>query len=785
MFSAVWKKCISGGHLLHIVGGIISLFLAALVLSKSSLLHDMRLKNFDLLIEQMPAPLAEPPVVIVDIDQQSLVTLGQWPWPRSRTAELINKIAAARPAVIGLDIVFAEPDGTSPTQFVKNYGAAMPPDVQRYLNGLPDHDQLLAGVLAASPVPVVVGHLFANRADSSSPVFPLRTGSLLLRGPDPTRRLHSFSHADVNLPLLEEAARGSGFFNIIPDQDAITRRLPLLIKTPGELNLYPSLVLAMLQAAAAEGSPALVESNEHGIREVQVGPYRIPTTERGELLINFSRQPPEMDNAIEPNRVSKLFGVLLRNVLSCFVNAMNWLNFLQAPSNSQEKQAEQFRYVSAAAIFAGRSLNELRKAYVLVGTSAPGLFDQVAVPVKMKFFPGVELHGQALNTILTGSFLQRSQWVEGLDILQLLCISLLLIIFLPRIGAAQGFLLAVAAACGSIVFSIWNFRANHLLVDMVTPTLASGLLYTVLTSLNYFTEKRKNAWLYSAFTQYLAPAVVKELVKNKNHLVLSGEERVLSVLFSDIRGFTSMSEKMRPDALCSFLNEYLTPMTAAVMDRRGTVDKFIGDALMAFWNAPLATPGHVRQACECALDMLCELEKLNKDWLRRGLPSIRIGIGIHCGLARVGNMGSRQRFQYTVIGDMVNLASRLEGLTKHYGVDIIVSGAVHETVDVDIGHHFIFRQIDTVRVVGKSEPVAIYQLLNADNCLDRAEEMEMYSSAFDLYSFGNFTAALPLFQALTKLDPSSKLYALHAARCRNLLENPPAHWDWITDMRSK
>jgi adenylate cyclase len=788
-FSAFWKQC-SAEHLLHLVGTAVSLTLTFLVLWNPPLLNDLRLKSFDLLIEQMPAPLADPPVVIVDIDPKSLAEYGQWPWPRRRTAELINRIAAVRPTVIGLDIVFAEPDRTSPNRLADAEGDNMPAAVRSYLRGLTDHDQLLAGVLAASPVPVVVGHLFTNRGAASSKAMP-QSGSFLLRGRDPLSFLHRFHEADVNLPILERAARGSGFFNIVPDVDAISRRLPLLISFKEEL--YPSLTLAMLQAAEG-GAPVIVDSNENGVRMVQVGPYQIPTTMRGEMLVNFSSQPDDatLRNELEdslPKRRSSLLK-LLKRVISWFKaglkKAQDVLPFLQCPGAAQE-QAEPFRYISAADVLSGRaSPSLLRKAYVLVGTSTLGLFDLIAAPVS-ETFPGVEFHGQALNTILTGSFLDRPKWVEGMEIVQLACIGLAMTVLLPRIGSVGGLLLACGAAGGSILFSLWNFRWNHLLVDMVTPTAASGLLFTMLTSFNYFVEERKTSRLRSAFSQYLAPAVVEELVKNQNSLVLSGEERELTILFSDIRGFTSMAEKMRPEALCAFLNEYLTPMTAAVMDRRGTVDKFIGDAVMAFWNAPLTTQSHARHACECALAMLKELESLNHSWLKRGLPTIHIGIGIHCGTARVGNMGSKQRFEYTVIGDTVNLASRLEGLTKLYGADILVSGAVHSALDQSV---FQFRQVDIVRVVGKSEPVEVYQLLGKHRLAehlseDRLEEMRLHSKAFALYNAGNFPAAGQLFQQLHEQQPEDRLYRLYIERCGQLAANPPPNWDGITDMRSK
>ncbi len=737
-----WKKHCGTEQIVRTVGIAASLALTLVSFFNPPLLEELRLKSFDLLLRQRPAPLAKPSVVIVDIDLRSLMQEGQWPWPRNRIAKLISSIAAAQPKVIGLDIVFAEPDRSSPKRLTEDGGAAdMPAAAQDYLNSLPDNDQVLADTLSASPVPVVLGHLFTSQGGIGGHKAAPRSGGMLLKDQDPAPFLHSFPEADTNLPLLEQAAQDSGFFNIIPDKDAIVRRLPLLINFHGEP--YPSLTLSMLRAADGGGSPVAVQSNENGVRMVQTGPHIIPVTQRGEMLVNFSRPAYAGDKSELP-----------------YLSAVDLLdNVLPA-----------------------EKLALLQNAYVIVGSSVPGLFDFIAV-AENDSFPGVEFHAQALNTILTRSFLQRPEWIRGMEIAHLAALGLLLALLLPRTGAVGGGLLVSVAVCGSSVFSVWLLKQYGFLVDMVTPAASSLLIFSGLTSLNYFIKEKEAERIRSAFSQYLSPEVVEELVKNQDSVVLTGEERELTILFSDIRSFTSMAEQMRPEALCAFLNEYLTPMTAAVMNQRGTVDKFIGDAVMAFWNAPLTTPSHALHACECALAMLKELETLNRSWLQRGLPAIRIGIGIHCGMARVGNMGSRQRFEYTVIGDTVNLASRLEGLTKLYGAEILVSGAVRNALE----GRFLFRQVDTVRVVGKHEPVTVFQLLGELNAAaGMAEELLLHNEALDMYSNGDFQGAGRLFSRLAARQPEdNKLYTLYIERCRLLAENPPPHWDGITDLRSK
>jgi adenylate cyclase len=720
----VQKYCI------RILGTGLSVFFVALSLYNPALFHELRLKFFDILMRQMPAQLGETPVVIVDIDSASLAELGQWPWSRHHLATLLENLTAAGPAVIGFDMLFAEPDRSAPQRL--KTGTPLPAAVQDYLASLPDPDLHLAETLAASPVPVILGHIFTQTPNPLSPTLPERSRFILFNNPEPAHFLHRFKAVEANLALFEQAAQGSGFFNIVQDQDAILRHLLLIAQV--DQHIYPSLVLAMVQAAVKVPS-IRIDTGDNGIRSLGLGPYTIPVTRKGELIVNLSGP------------------------------------------------ARTLPYLSAAQVIAAQfDPLSLQGAYVLIGTSAPGLFDLQAVPTD-QHFPGVEFHGHALNTILTGSFLHRPEWIPALEAFIVLLLCLILLVFLPKMQAVQGVLLAMALVAAILLFSWFQFRWNHLLVDVVYPTVTVSCLFTALTFINYFTKEKETRQLRFLFSQYLAPAVVEELVQQHDHVVLNGEERELSILFSDIRNFTCMAEKMPPTALCSFLNEYLTPMTQAIMERRGTVDKFIGDAIMAFWNAPLTTPDHLAQACNCALDMLHELARLNFFWQQRGLPTIRIGLGIHCGVVRVGNMGSQQRFEYTVIGDAVNLASRLEGLTKLYGTDILVSKAVYELL---AGQNFFFRPVDRVRVLGRKEEVSVYQLLGKKGSYTfDIKENQQYTLALGLYDQGNFSSAGLVFRQLTELYPKDRLYALYLERCGHWAEHPPAQWDGITELQNK
>nr|MDU9044050.1 adenylate/guanylate cyclase domain-containing protein [Candidatus Electrothrix aestuarii] len=732
MFSHLRKQCRVSP--LTLIGLLLTLFFLFLGQFPPLLLHELRLKSFDFFLRHSPGPLAEQKVVIIDVDSQSLEELGQWPWPRKHIASLLQKITAAKPAVVGLDMIFAEPDSSSPHLLCHlDTIQKAPAEVQAYLKTLPDHDASLAQVLKQSPAPVILGYVFTNSGTKDTKRRIPRRGSFLLWGEDPLPSLYSFNGVDSSLEMFEQTAQGIGFLNIVPDLDSLLRNVPLVVSYHNEI--YPSLVLSMLQAATEQETITL-ETDSNGVRYVQVGEYQIPTNMNGELIINFS-----------------------------------------GPSRT-------LPYVSAHDILSGNFDPELiRDAYVLVGTSAPGLFDLRAVPTD-RAFPGVELHGHALNTILSKNYIHRPEWAKGAELLYIFTMGILLIMVLSRLEAAKGGLVVLLFSLGMVSFSHWCMHHCRLQLDIVYPLTATWALFTVLTFYNFIIGERKIRRLRSTFSHYLAPEVVRELLQKKDDLVLDGEERELSILFSDIRRFTSMAEKMSPDDLCAFLNEYLTPMTEAIMERRGTVDKFIGDAIMAFWNAPLDTPNHVFHTCECALAMLKELEVLNKAWNSRGLPEVRIGIGIHCGVARVGNMGSQQRFDYTIMGDAVNLASRIEGLTRLYGVDILVSEAVYHILqDSD----FFFRHIDRVRAFGKTTPVTLYQLmgLRSEQSVEKSQELEKYATALELYNAGAFSQAAQAFQNLKAEHPCTLLYEIYNERCQRMAKNIPENWDGITDIQMK
>ncbi|MCI5131773.1 MAG: CHASE2 domain-containing protein, partial [Candidatus Electrothrix sp. EH2] len=439
MFSRLRKR--SGISPFSLTGILLTLFFLLLAQYDPPLLHELRLKSFDFFLRHNPAPLsADHRIIIVDIDSESLEKFGQWPWPRKHIADLLKKITAAGPAVVAFDILFAEPDSSSPHLLAgRDELKNAPATVRKYLQTLPDYDHILAQTLKQSPVPVVLGYFFTNsttkkvqRTQRTKEI--LRQGSVILHGQDPLPFLFSFNGVDSGLEIFQQSVRGIGFLNIIPDQDSILRNIPLVVRYGGEI--YPSMILSVLQAASEEKNIEL-QTDQNGIRAVQTGGYQIPTNMHGELIINFSGP------------------------------------------------ARTLPYVSAQAILSDHfDADMFRDAYVLIGTSAPGLYDIQAVPTD-RAFPGVELHGHALNTILGQKYFQRPEWAKGAELLYICGMSLILITVLSRMEAIKGGLLVLFLSLTMILFSFWCMYHCRLMLDTVYPLAVTWILFTVLTFYNF------------------------------------------------------------------------------------------------------------------------------------------------------------------------------------------------------------------------------------------------------------------------------------------------------------
>ena len=622
-------------------------------------LEELRLRSFDFFQTTSPRDSAVRPVVIVDIDESSLSAFGQWPWPRTILADLLTRLYEWQAAAIAFDVIFPEPDRSSLNEAVKHF-RDLDDDTRGRLLHLPSNDEVFAQAIGRGNV--VLGQAGINAFHPRSLEKPPETAFATV-GPDPSPYLIAFPYILRNLPKLEQAAVGHGLISIRTERDGMVRRVPIVMQA--EDKIVPALTLDLLRVATGS-STIMIRTDESGIQSVAVPGLELPTDRNGRIWVYFG-----------PHDKAR------------FVSAKDVVEGNVAPE-----------------IFAGK--------LVLVGTSAIGLLDVKTTPV-LSAMPGVEVHAQLLEAALTNSLLVAPSYAIVVEMIGALIGGVVLALLAPAASALMLFASAALAAAAFVAASWILFSRYQMLFDATFPLIATLSVYMSMVLMGYFREQLDRRRIRSAFAQYLSPTLVEQLANSPQRLVLGGEERVITVLFSDVRGFTTIAEtyKDNPHGLTTLMNRFLTPLTNAIMARNGTIDKYMGDAVMAFWNAPLDDPAHESDACHAALDMLERVDALNQEREREASTSgtrfvpIKIGIGINTGRCTVGNMGSDLRFQYTVMGDSVNLASRLEGQTKAYGLPILIGSRTAAAV----AEQFALLEIDSIRVKGKTEAEVIYAIV--------------------------------------------------------------------------
>jgi adenylate cyclase len=707
-----------------LTGLAVLLGMAILYIVQPSPIVRLDWKIYDSLLPLRAAPRPSPVPVIVDLDEASLREYGQWPWPRYLVADLLDALNGYGVAAVGLDIMFAEPDRSSPERLRealrRDRGAAL--NLDSLPHSLHDFDRLLMEALRRSPA--VLG--FYGRFDGTSAAQDIPPSVTCIERSSPgaiplERSLPSAKNAVPPLPLLLDTAP-LGFINVAPDEDGIVRKAPLLIRVGSDI--YPSLALRSLMLAMGSNN-LILRSGPYGLESVRVGQLATPVDAQGSVSLPFI-----------------------------------------GPSGT-------YPYISAADVLRKTAPPDaLQGRIVFVGTSAPGLLDIRATPLD-PIYPGVEIHAAVVDAILTGNALGIPPWTPAAQLLSIVASGLIAALAFgfarPRIYLPVAALLPAAAVLISRRFFTEGLFVSPLYSVITVAVMGASLLF-----LRFWHEERQKLILRNAFSRYVSPEIVKRITKLRGNL-FAGEERELSILFTDIRGFTSLSEKLSPQEVVNLLNRYFTPMTALVREHGGTLDKFIGDALMAFWNAPLDVPEHPARAVSAALAMQEKLLTLNGELQAEFGVGVRIGAGVHTGPAYVGNMGSEELVNYTLIGDNVNLASRLEGLCPQYGVGLVVSG---ETM-AGCGEAFAFHYLDTIRVKGKSQPVRVYAPLRREDAAARREEFLAWEEACGLYRSGDFPRAAESLAVLCKRFPEAALYAVYRERAQTLSQNPPEHWDGI------
>jgi adenylate cyclase len=705
--------------------------IAALRVLDPAPVEEIRVRTFDTFQRLDHRVKTARPVTVIDIDERSLSELGQFPWPRTRIADLVTNLTRLGAVVIAFDIMFSEPDRLNPdaaADTIRN----LDEDTRAKLRALPSNDRILADALSSSRV--VLGEsglpFVVSEYDKSLPVTGLAT-----KGEDPTNFMLDFPGLLRNVLVLEAAAAGRGLLTIKPERDGIVRRVPMIAQAQGAI--MPSLSFEMLRVAAG-ASTILVDTDKAGIKSIRVKNFQIPTDNHGQLWVHFARH-------------------------------------------------DQSIYVSAVDVLQGRAPpDKIQGKLVLIGTSATGLYDVKTTPVSPAM-PGVEIHAQVLESALTGAVISQPNYGIVVEFATALLFGLLVIAFAPLFGPIT--LVALGAVFASaLIGTSWYFYTQHrLLIDFTYPLMSTTSIYLTLIFSSFVREQAQRKRIRTAFSQYMSPALVAQLAQSPEKLVLGGEEREMTIMFSDMRGFTSISEtyKSDPQGLTALMNRFLTPLTNAILGRKGTIDKYMGDAIMAFWNAPLDDKEHQLNACEAALDMLARVDELNQAREQEALDGghtyipLNVGVGLNTGTCVVGNMGSDVRFDYSVFGDSVNLASRLEGQSKEYGFPIIVGSKTALAVK----DKFAILELDFIMVKGKKEPEVIYAIAGREDTAQSGRFQRLRNLTIEMlacYRGRDWDGALAAIERGRRTDEAHSLellYHLYEARIRLYQENPPPQ-DW-------
>jgi adenylate cyclase len=688
-------------------------------------------------------------IVIVDIDENSLAQVGRWPWPRDKLATLVdNLFNHYEVAVVGFDTVFAEGDESSGLAAFEGLASGELNQDFQYQKAFErirpslEYDRIFAASLEGRNV--VMGYYFRPSVPEAENG---KTGLL----PAPVRimenqwaeRLSIKNPAGYtgNLEVLQSAAVFGGYFdNPLVSGDGVFRRVPLVQTHEGQL--YSSLALATTRAFL--GNPEIefdIETDGgknsqdyYALETISVGEHRIPVDNNAAAYVPYRGRQGSFPYL-------PIHQVLIREIDPAL----------------------------------------LKGKIVLIGATAPGLLDLRSTPVQA-IYPGVEIHANLISGILDQSINHRPAWTNAYEFALLILIGISMTLLLPVVSpllAAVGSLGVSLLLIGGSVMA-WN---SHLILPLASPLLLVGMIFTLHMTYGFFIESRGKRQLARLFGQYIPPELVDEMSKSPAEFSLDGESREMTVLFSDVRGFTTISEGMDPRQLTQLMNALLTPMTRVIHRNRGTIDKYMGDAIMSFWGAPLTDSEHARHALYAALEMIIELKIIQADFRARGWPEVNIGIGLNTGVMNVGNMGSEFRMAYTVLGDAVNLGSRLEGLTSKYGVNIIVGESTRGAIP-----EFIFCELDLVRVKGKNEPVAIFEPVGLKHGIDKSvtSELSSYEQALRSFRSLNWDRAEVEFSNLIQSNPGRKLYQVYLDRIMYFRVAPPADdWGGVFDHTSK
>ncbi len=729
----------------------VTLIMCALLIWRPTFCEFFELKLYDLKFRfRGPIPVGKE-VAILAIDDESLKTVGRWPWSRDVMARVLTRLKQAGPRAIALDIIFAEKEQTLAYQALKKLTddlarKGVPPQILKLLEQAQqqaDVDRLLAEVLGQGP-PIILGFFFRSIGGKGAGVdLEKLMGSSFLRASTynivrlrdtKSSQVHLVGAAGIerNLPEITAAAAGDGYFNMIPDPDGTVRWFPMTVQYGGEFFAPMSLVtLSHAQGRA----PMSISLSRWGVDEVRLGRQLVPVDRYGRMLINY----------LGPEASIPTY--------------------------------------SAAALMNGTLPAEaLKDKIVIMGATAVGIYDLRVTPFSGTF-PGVEVQATIMDNLLRGNFIRTPSFGLIIMLLVLIGLGVLLGLILPRLSAAWAFIFILGATESYVGLNYFLFTRLGLQFELFYPLALMILVYLGVTMHRFLAEERERERVRKTFESYVAPTVVQEMLKHPEQLRLGGERREITLLFTDIRGFTTMSENLDPEALVNLLHDFLNPMSNIIINLGGTIDKYMGDAIMALFGAPLAQTDHPRLACRAALEMVACLDALNRTWAEEGRPPLKVGIGVNTGPVAVGNMGSDRLFDYTAIGDNVNLASRLEGLNKYYATSILISDSTAKALE----NGFILRDMDMVRVKGKVKGVRIHELLGeGEPDPELAHFLELYHRALGLYREKRFAESLAAFAQTLEIRPGDATCQRYITLAQKHHETPPPDdWEAVTIMDGK
>jgi len=703
----------------------------------------MELKTIDARFKSREKIEPRSDVVLAVIDEKSIAREGKWIWPRSKMAALVTKLSTAGAKVIAFDIGFLEPDDKIIVKTINDIQSSLHnlnPGEIKFLDRLKaqaDNDKLLADSIKNSSAKIVLGYFF--QLDRKASVY-IEEKDIKIHKTNIINSRYQFErytskeaknvtlvepvYPQSNIKKISNATDLSGYFNMSPDNDGVVRWLHTVLKFKD--TLYAP--LSIVAVGAFLDSPLSINIDEYGVQNIQIGNLSIPTDESGRILINY---------------------------------------------RGEEKS---FPHISVTDILSGNVPdNKLKNKIVLIGATAIGIYDLRVTPFG-SVFPGLEIHANIADSILAEDFLHKPEWSAIFDVLAILLAGIFLGILLPRVEVIQGVVAGFLVFMGHIIFCQYLFSKQGIVLNLVYPLSVILLIYVSITACRYFMETRKKRFIKNAFSTYLAPAVVNQLIASPGNLELGGEDRNITAFFSDVQGFTSISEALTPNELVELLNEFLTEMTDIILKHEGTVDKFEGDAIIAFFGAPNVLKNHAERTCSACIKMQKRLAELRENWKEKGKPQLKMRIGLCTGNAVVGNMGSESRMDYTMMGDTVNTAARLEGINKIYGIYTLIS----ESTCKAAGSSIATREIDTINVVGKKEPVTIYQLIGYAGDVDdlATKANEHYAAGLHAYRNQEWDKAINFFNAALKISPDDAPSNTMIDRCNKFKSNPPGkNWN--------